>query len=148
MPYWKLNYHLVWSTKWREPVLIGTMEQTAKASILASAKTLGLHVHSIAVQPDHVHFAFAAPPRLAVSEITRRLKGGSSHLLGKTYGDAWVGWQAEYGVVGFGEQSLGRVIRYVANQAEHHRDDQLWRELEKGLDEVADAQGTPSQSAE
>lgn len=135
MPYWKLNYHLVWGTRQRTPVLTGEMERVAKASILATAVKLEFRVHSVAVQPDHVHFAFAAPPRWSIAEIARRIKGSSSHHLGKEFGEAWVGWQAEYGVVAFGEQSLGRVIQYVANQNEHHREDRLWLELERVPDE-------------
>ncbi|HET9661219.1 MAG TPA: IS200/IS605 family transposase [Thermomicrobiales bacterium] len=136
MPYWKLNYHLVWSTRQRVPVLNGEMGRVAKASILASATKLGVRVHSISVQPDHVHLAFAAPPKWSVADIAQRVKGSSSHHLGKEFGEAWMGWQAEYGVVGFGEQSLGRVIRYVANQEEHHREDRLWLEMERVPDEL------------
>lgn len=135
MPYWKLNYHLVWGTRQRLPVLTGEMARVAQASILSTVPSLELRVHSIAVQPDHVHIAFAAPPKWSIAKVAQRIKGSSSHHLGKEFGDAWVGWQAEYGVMAFGEKSLGRVVQYVANQQEHHRDDQLWPELERIVDE-------------
>jgi putative transposase len=135
MPFWKLNYHLVWSTRQRLPVLNGELARVAKASILATAPKLELRVHSISVQPDHVHFAFAAPPKWSIAQITQRVKGSSSHHLGKEFGEPWVGWQAEYGVVAFGEKSLGDVIRYIANQDEHHRADRLWLEFERVVDE-------------
>lgn len=136
MPYWKLNYHLVWSTRQRLPVLRGEIARVAKASILSTATKIEVRVHTISVQPDHVHFAFAAGPKWSVADIAQRVKGSSSHHLGKEFGDAWVGWQAEYGVVAFGERSLGRVIRYVANQEEHHRTERLWLEMERVPDEL------------
>jgi putative transposase len=135
MPYWKLNYHMVWSTRQRLPVLTGEIACVAQASILSTKTDLELHVHSIAVQPDHVHLAFAAPPKWSIAKIAQRVKGSSSHHLRKEFGEAWSGWQAEYGVVAFGEKSLGDVIRYVANQDEHHREDRLWLELERVVDE-------------
>ena len=134
MPFWRLNYHLVWSTRQRFPVLTGEMARVAQASILSTTPKLELRVHSISIQPDHVHFAFAAPPKWSIAQIAQRVKGSSSHHLGKEFGDAWVGWQAEYGVVAFGERSLGRVVQYVANQEEHHREDRLWLELERIVD--------------
>lgn len=136
MPYWKLNYHLVWSTRQRLPVLSGEIARVAKASILSTATKIEVRVHTISVQPDHVHFAFAAGPKWSVADIVQRVKGSSSHHLGKEFGDAWVGWQAEYGAVAFGERSLGRVIRYVANQEEHHRTERLWLEMERVPDEL------------
>ena len=135
MPFWKLNYHLVWSTRQRLPVLTGELARVTQASILSTVPDLELRVRSISVQPDHVHFAFAAPPKWSIAKIAQRVKGSSSHHLRKEFGDAWVGWQAEYGVVAFGEKSLADVIRYVAHQDEHHRDDRLWLELERVVDE-------------
>src|SRR5689334_1403724 len=98
MPYWKLNYHLVWSTRRREPVLTGEMARVAQASILSKAPETELRVYSIAIQPDHVHIAFSAPPKWSVAKLAQRIKGSSSHHLRKEFGEVWVGWQAEYGV--------------------------------------------------
>ena len=135
MPYWRLNYHLVWSTKNREPVLTGEMAIAVQRAIWTTAKKLELQIHGLNVQPDHVHLAFSAPPRHSISEIARHVKGRSSHFLGKQFEGFWPGWQTEYGVIGFGGQSLSRVVQYVQNQDEHHREDRLWLELEKGLDQ-------------
>jgi putative transposase len=81
MPYWKLNYHLVWGTRRRELVLTGEMARVAKASILAAATKMEIRVHSVPVQPDHVHLALSAPPKWSVADIAQRVKGSSSHHL-------------------------------------------------------------------
>jgi len=134
MPYWKLNYHLVWSTKYREPALLDEVSSAVQRAIWTTAKNLELQVHALNVQPDHVHFACSAPPKHAPSELAKQLKGNSSHFLGKEFEGYWPGWQTEYGVVGFGDKSLSRVVAYVNNQDRHHREERLWLEFEKGVD--------------
>jgi REP element-mobilizing transposase RayT len=111
------------------------LASAVQRAIWTSAKGLELQVHAMNVQPDHVHFACSSPPKHAPSELARQLKGSSSHFLGREFEGFWPGWQTEYGIVGFGGQSLSRVVAYVNNQDEHHRENRLWLELEKGLDE-------------
>jgi putative transposase len=43
-------------------------------------------------------------------------------------------WQAEYGVVSFGEASRSRIVAYVENQRQHHADQtlvQIYEQLER-----------------
>lgn len=135
MSYWRLYYHLVWATRKRAYILNNeaAVDEVRKV-IWGVAKDMDIQIHALSVQPDHVHVAFSAPPRLSIAEIAQRFKGGSSFRLSKLDDLEWVGWQSEYGVVGFGQQSLSRVVSYVKNQEAHHRDASLWKEFEKGLD--------------
>lgn len=149
MPYWRLNYHLVWSTKNREPALLGEIVSDLQRAIWTTAKTMTLQVHALNVQPDHVHFAFSAPPKYSISEVARQLKGSSSHFLGEHHEGFWPGWQTEYGVVSFGGQSLPRIVQYVNHQDDHHREARLWLELEKGTELIVPRQSTsPTTSPE
>jgi putative transposase len=134
VPYWILNYHLVWSTKNREPALLGEVTTAVQRAIWTTAKKLKLDVHALNVQPDHVHFVCSAQPKHSPAELARQMKGSSSYFLGKQHEGFWPGWQTEYGVVGFGGQSLARVVDYVNNQDDHHRENRLWLEFERGLD--------------
>ncbi len=135
MTYWKLYYHLVWSTKLREPSLHGEQVTDLQRAIWKSARDLEIQIHALGIQPDHVHVAYSAPPSLSVADVAQRLKGDSSHFLGKRFPGDWPGWQKEYGVVGVGQASLPRVVAYVMNQEQHHREQSLWSEMERGLDE-------------
>jgi len=43
-------------------------------------------------------------------------------------------WQAEYGVVSFGEASRSTIVAYVENQRQHHADQtlvQIYEQLER-----------------
>ena|SRR5215217_3762982 len=132
MSRWRFFYHVVWSTKNREPA-IGELEDVEiRRSLKMTSEDLDLIPHAIGVMPDHVHFAVSIPPKLAVADVVRRLKGGSSHAVnearGMTYPRFW--WQPDYGVVTFGERSLEQVIAYLRGQRQHHAQESLWKELE------------------
>jgi REP element-mobilizing transposase RayT len=89
----------------------------------AACTEMSVLIHAVGVVPDHVHLAVSIPPKWAVADVVRRIKGSSSRALkeadGQT-GSAWPGWQSEYGVLTFGERSLADVTAYVHNQRTHH----------------------------
>ena len=68
--------------------------------------------------PDHVHVAVSIPPRHAVSEVMKRLKGASSHAVRAEHRSFT--WQTEYGALSFGDKALPKVTAYVEEQAERH----------------------------
>lgn len=75
--------------------------------------------------PGRVHLAAAVPPKIAVADLVKLLKGSSSHLI-NTQARTSAGiherfyWQAEYGALSLGERSLADVVAYVKNQREYH----------------------------
>jgi REP element-mobilizing transposase RayT len=89
-------------------------------------------IHAIGRIADHIHLAVSIPPRIAILEFVREVKGGSGRVIDLEFADDEMafGWQPEYGVVSFGERSLERVVSYVSNQGQHHRDQTLWPEME------------------
>jgi putative transposase len=132
MSYWRLHYHLIWTTKQRLP-LIGSEEEAVIAESLrmtmARMKMIG---HAIGMVDDHAHLALSIPPTVAISEVVRRLKGASSHLVAQrlTSGDGFA-WQSEYGVLSLTERALPTVVAYVQNQKQHHADNTLIHGLER-----------------
>lgn len=118
MPFWRLHYHLVWATQHREPVLTDEVRALVERSMRLTNDDLGLVCHAIGFMPDHVHVAVSIPPRHAVSEVMKRLKGASSHAVRAEH-PAFT-WQTEYGALSFGDKALPTVTAYVEQQAERH----------------------------
>jgi putative transposase len=125
--YWRLFYHLVWSTKNRHPAIDKRRAESVERTIRAACHDEGALLHAIGFMPDHVHLAVSIPPRLAIAAFVRRLKSGSSLVLNRegATGDGAFAWQAEYGVLSFGERSLADVVAYVENQPARHTDRDL-----------------------
>ena len=55
MPYWQLFYHIVWSTKNREPLLTPEIEPIIYGYLRAKAIGLGAVVFALNGVLDHVH---------------------------------------------------------------------------------------------
>jgi len=122
MAYWRLHYHLVWSTWQREPLLTGDRRRKAYGAILGKAKDLGVIIHAIGGADDHVHVAASIPPRLSVAEVVGQLKGRSAHYATDAHGvERNFAWQEGYGALSLTDEALPGVIAYVLAQEQHHR---------------------------
>lgn len=88
-------------------------------------KTKGAIFHAIGGIADHIHIVVTIKPTIRIDEWLGRLKGSSSHEMGKS-----VAWQHGYGVVSFGTKALPWVVNYVLNQKEHHRRGDIYERLE------------------
>jgi hypothetical protein len=67
MPYWQLFYHIVWTTKNREPLLSPELEPIVYGFLRGKATGLGAAIFALNGTVDHVHLITAIPPSLAVS---------------------------------------------------------------------------------
>ncbi len=123
MTYWRLHYHLIFSTFERQPILIGEREKIFYGVIYQKAKELDLKVHAVGNVDDHVHIVVSIPPKISVADCVRHLKGPSAHAINHMDGsDGQFKWQEGYGALTVGERSLETVMAYAANQKQHHKD--------------------------
>jgi putative transposase len=127
-------FHIVWSTKDRHP-FIGDLEQEIISESLKLTLTeLDVIPHAIGYMPDHVHVVVSIPPKVAVADLVRRMKGASSRALNsdrRRLDQPTFRWQDEYGVVTFGEKALPQVLNYVLNQGTIHANRQTWATMER-----------------
>jgi len=66
------NYHIVFSTKYRKPVLTEDIEKRLKELVLEIAKDKGFEVAQIEVgEQDHVHIFASAYPKVSPSLIVK-----------------------------------------------------------------------------
>ncbi len=71
---------------------------------------------------DHAHLLVRLPPTVAVADVIRAVKAGSSKWLNETRtSQSKFAWQDGYAAFSVSQSHLPRVAEYVRNQAEHHR---------------------------
>jgi putative transposase len=119
MPYWKLYYHVVWATKERIPLIQPEFEAELHNIIAAKALDLGATVYAVGGIENHIHLAVAILPKISIADFVGQLKGSSSHFVNYKLKIAF-SWQAEYGILSFGNKDLPLVVDYVKNQRQHH----------------------------
>lgn len=132
MPFWRTYYHLVWATKKRAHLITPELEPRLYGYLVSKAREIGVHVYALDGWYDHIHMIVSIPPKLAVAEVVKRLKGASAYDL--NHGDRqanWFGWQRGYGVLTIGQQQRASAEEYVRRQKEHHRQQTANRWLER-----------------
>ncbi|HET90530.1 MAG TPA: IS200/IS605 family transposase [Chloroflexi bacterium] len=123
MPYWQLFYHLVWSTKNRQPLLIPTVESHIYGHLASKAVGLRGVVYAIGGVEDHVHMVVSVPPAISVAKFVGQVKGVASTKFNKSgVSDVRFEWQDEYGAFSFDAKRLPNYIAYVEQQKKHHKE--------------------------
>ena len=73
---YNINYHIVWSVKYRRKVLTSEIESRLKELAYQVATEKDFIIHEIEVgELDHVHVFVSAHPKRAPSYIVKMLKG-------------------------------------------------------------------------
>jgi putative transposase len=117
-----LHYHLVFSTKNREPWITADAEERVWAYLGGIAKENEMTPIRIGGIEDHLHVLVGAPPTMAPSKIAQLIKGGSSNWI-RDHFPEWSGfaWQDGYGTFSVSRSNVDAVANYIRNQREHHR---------------------------
>ena len=82
-----LHYHVVFSTRNREPWIKPLIEQPIWAFLGGIAQENKMKAIAIGAVEDHLHLLLAIPPTLTVSKALQLLKGGSSAWIKQTFPD-------------------------------------------------------------
>ena len=126
MTYWRLHYQLIWATHDRQPSITHEREKMFYGVLYQKAKELDLKIHAAGNIEDHVHVVLSIPPKIAVADSVRHIKGTSAFAINHMDGsDGKFKWQGGYGALSVGESSLETVKEYAIRQKEHHRKNKL-----------------------
>jgi REP-associated tyrosine transposase len=132
----QLYYHVIWTTKNREPVLTELLRPPLFEAIREKCRALGCTFHEVNAVEDHVHLALEIPPSLAVATAVGQIKGASSHAINERQPGS-IYWQEGYGAVTFRKAELQKVREYIATQERRHRCGALSKLLEAHEDTEA-----------
>ena len=119
-----INYHMVWSVKYRKKILNEEVEHFLKELVQKIARDKGFTVHLFECgECDHVHCFVSAPPKLSITDIMRYLKGITGRKLYERFPDIryklWKGqlWNHSYYVETIGSVSEENIRRYIEHQS-------------------------------
>ncbi len=119
----RLTVHLVWITKYRYHVLEGEIKVRCRDLLVQICDAEDVRILKGVVSKDQVQMHIEYPPKLALSDLVKRLKGRSSRLLQadfphlkKRY------WGNHLWGIGYGAWSTGNITDEVVQEyLEHHR---------------------------
>jgi putative transposase len=120
--YLSLHYHLVFSTKHRDPLMTPAVKPRLYEYLGGTIRGLGGQLLIGNGMPGHVHLLVRLGAARAVADVLRDLKAGSSKWVHDTFpSSAGFAWQTGYGAFVVSVSHLDVVREYIASQEEHHR---------------------------
>jgi REP element-mobilizing transposase RayT len=133
--YVALHYHVVFSTKNREPWITADIEERVWSYVAGAATKHDMSVLKIGGLDDHFHVVAGIPPAMTVSKAVQMLKGASSRWIRMTFPDLEAfGWQEGYGAFTVSKSALPKTISYGARQRERHQQQSFQDEFRGLLD--------------
>jgi putative transposase len=117
-----LHYHIIFSTKNREPWIKPEIQDRIWSFMAGIAQKNKMKTLQIGGMPDHVHLVIGLPTTVSLSDALHLMKGGSSKWIKDEFsGLRGFAWQDGYAAFTVSQSNLREVVAYVKNQSEHHR---------------------------
>ena len=118
----KLYVHLIFSTKDREPLLLGALRRQTHAYLATLLNNQDSPALKVGGTADHVHILFRLSKNSALANVVEKIKTSSSRWI-KTQGRGLgeFHWQNGYGGFSVSPGKLDEVVKYINRQETHHR---------------------------
>ena len=116
----RINYHIVFSTKGRRPLLPRSVRSGLFDTMGSILKCRGCRLLEAGGIEDHVHLLIDVARDRSMSDIVRDIKANSSKIL-RADGHPSFAWQRGYAAFTVSYLGVDVVRRYIRNQEEHHR---------------------------
>lgn len=119
-----IKYHFVWITKYRYPVLRGSIAMRARELLRQGCEANNLRILKGSVGKDHIHMLLSCPTTMAPSEIAQKLKGRTSKILQEEFPELkkryWGQhmWGRGYFCGTVGEVDQKTIENYIEHQGE------------------------------
>ena len=113
-------FHLIWSTKNREPFISKKNQSSLYAYIGGVIKNYGGKLLEAGGTSDHIHLLIGLSLPDQFSNFVRDVKTSSSSWLKQNSSQQYFSWQEGYGSFSVSYSSLEKVKHYIKNQEKHH----------------------------
>ena len=80
-----IEYHIVWTTKYRYKLLNGKIAERARELIRQSCYSMDVTIIKGSVGKEYIHLLVSCPSSLSVSKLVQQLKGKTSRKLQMEY---------------------------------------------------------------
>ena len=121
---YSLQYHIVWVTKYRKPVLKDGIDERVKQLLTDMQWEYNFRILAMEVMPDHIHLLLDCKPQFFISDMIKIFKGNIARRLFIEYPELkkqlWGGhlWNPSYFVATVSERTREQVEAYISSQKE------------------------------
>jgi REP element-mobilizing transposase RayT len=120
--YTQIYIQIVFAVKGRENLISKSHREELHKYITGIVQKREQKMLSIFCMPDHTHLLVGLKPLIAISDLTRDIKAGSSNFINdKKWVKGKFNWQEGFGAFSYSRSQIDTVIKYILNQEEHHK---------------------------
>ena len=131
MAYVTIWVHLVFATKYREPLLTKDIRYDVQKHIIDNCSKKDIFLQAINGYTEHMHCLISLGKEQTISKIAQLIKGESSHWINENkFAQDNFTWQDDYYAVSISQSHVERVVRYIKNQEIHHAKKSFDEEIE------------------
>ncbi len=116
-----LHFHIIFSTKQRQPFLTPDIKPRLFAYMGGMIRTMDGTALLINGPGDHLHILTTLPSKLSIADFLRELKADSSGWIKDTFSLPDFAWQTGYAAFTVSKSGIPAVRAYIARQEDHHR---------------------------
>ena len=123
-----IEYHIVWTTKYRYRVLSGKIALRVRELIRQSCNSMDVVILKGSVGKEHIHLLVSCPPSISVSKLVQQLKGKTSRVLLMEYKELKKRyWGQHLWASGYFCRSVGVITQniikdYIENQEDEYEE--------------------------
>jgi len=118
----QIYIQVVFAVKGRDSLIHSSWEEELYKYISGIVRNKEQKMLAINGMSDHIHFIIGMKPSCCLSDLVREIKKSSNVFINeKKFSNYKFSWQEGYGAFSYSHSALDDVIKYVANQKEHHR---------------------------
>lgn len=111
--------HLIFSTRERRPTIQPGFRDDLFAYLGGIVREMNGTALIVNGMPDHVHMLVRIRAMQSAADLARVVKANSSRWVRQR--DPHFAWQTGYGVFSVSESGVPAVVKYIADQEEHHK---------------------------
>jgi len=120
--YSQIYIQIVFTVKGRQNLIDKKNKEELQKFISGIIQNRQQKLLAIYAMPDHIHILVGIKPNIAISDLVRDIKAGSSKFINDS---RWINgkfnWQEGFGAFSYSRNQIDNVIKYIANQEEHHK---------------------------
>jgi len=120
--YSQIYIQIVFTVKGRQNLISKQHKEALQKYISGIVQKRQQKLLAIYAMPDHIHLLVGIKPNISISDLVRDVKAGSSNFINE---NRWIhgkfNWQEGFGAFSYSRNQIDTVIKYIANQEEHHK---------------------------
>ena len=133
--YSQVYIQAVFAVKYRNAVISPAWKQDLLKVIVNLINETGCKTLIVNGVEDHMHCFFKLKPSLSISDLMQSVKAKSSKWINESnFLSERFEWQRGFGAFSYSKSQINSVYQYIANQEQHHKQENFREEYVKLLE--------------